>query len=83
MKKINFTKWARYTGILMLLVAFSATLTSCVVHTPNHHHSRGAKVPPGQAKKYYGERSAKRYAPGQQKKQYKKSKHNKGNKRGR
>lgn len=82
MKKINFTKWVRYTGILMLLVAFSATLTSCVVHHKTHRSER-RNLPPGQAKKYYGERSAKRYAPGQQKKQHKKSKHNKGNKRGR
>lgn len=79
MKKINFTKWVRYTGILMLLATFSATLTSCVVHSTRHNHSREAKVPPGQAKKYYGDKSAKSYAPGQQKK----NKHNKGNKHGR
>lgn len=68
MKKINFKKLVRYSGLLMLLLAFSASLTSCVVHTPSHRQHRSAKVPPGHAKKYYGDRSAKRYAPGQQKK---------------
>lgn len=71
MKK-NLGKIARYAFITLLLISFSTTLTSCVVHSPskNRHHS--SKMPPGQHKKVHGDRSAKRYAPGQQKKQYKK-----------
>lgn len=70
MKKINIKKLVRYSGLLMLLLAFSVSLTSCVVHTPSHHKHRSAKVPPGHAKKFYGDKSAKRYAPGQQKKKH-------------
>jgi hypothetical protein len=40
-------------------------LSSCVVHAPP---GRSSKVPPGQAKKAYGAKSAKPFAPGQQKK---------------
>lgn len=71
MKK-SLGKIARYAFISLLLISFSATLISCVVHSPskNRHHS--SKMPPGQHKKVHGDRSAKRYAPGQQKKQYKK-----------
>lgn len=68
MKKINFKKLARYSGLLMLLFAFSLSVTSCVVKTPHHHEKR--KLPPGQEKKLRGDRSAKRYAPGQQKKKH-------------
>jgi len=39
------------------------SFSSCYTHGPRHGH-----VPPGQAKKIYGGKSAKRYAPGQQKK---------------
>ncbi len=55
--------------ILIAVMAFS--VSSCYVSD----HRRG-HVPPGQAKKRYGGKSAKRYAPGQQKKKYK---NNKGN----
>ena len=40
-------------------------LASCTVH---HRHPRTGTLPPGQAKKVTGSKSAKPYAPGQQKK---------------
>lgn len=40
-------------------------LSSCLVHRTAGNSS---KVPPGQAKKAYGTKSAKPFAPGQQKK---------------
>lgn len=52
------------------------------VHYPDgkvrypHDNSQAEKwMPPGHAKKLYGEKSAKRFAPGQQKKKYKEHKH--------
>ena len=53
-------------------------LTSCVVHDSRHKQVKyrkynNTKLPPGQAKKVYGG-SATDYAPGQQKKHYKKNK---------
>jgi len=35
-------------------------------------------LPPGKAKKVYGDKSAKRHAPGQKKKKYKKAKRGRG-----
>lgn len=89
MKKFNINKLLRYTGIFALLVSFALTFTSCSVSTHNNSRNhRSGKVPPGHAKKHYGDKSAKRYAPGQQKKKYEKTKkvHSKKNnhkKRGR
>lgn len=82
MKKLFFNRTARFATVFILLLAFSATLTSCVVHR-NTHHTERRNLPPGQEKKLRGDRSAKRYAPGQQKKQYKQKKHHKSSKRGR
>ncbi|WP_164112618.1 MULTISPECIES: hypothetical protein [Sphingobacterium] len=53
--------------IFILLALFALSLSSCYVNKHPHGH-----VPPGKAKKVYGEKSAKRHAPGQQKKQHKK-----------
>ena len=67
--KINvFKKVARYAATALLFGAFSVSLTNCVVHTPRHNAPRHKQIPPGRHKKMHGERSAKRYAPGQQKK---------------
>lgn len=55
--------------IIMLLFAIS----SCYSHRHPHGH-----LPPGKAKKIYGDKSAKRHAPGQKKKKYKKAKKGKG-----
>ena len=48
----------------LLILALVISLGSC----STIHHSSSGKVPPGQAKKMTGSKSAKAYAPGQQKK---------------
>lgn len=54
------------TQITILLFAF--TLTNCAVKVgPSHTTVKTKKVPPGQAKKMTGEKSAKNYAPGHNK----------------
>lgn len=59
MKIAGFLKHLFITTLLALFI------TSCSVHT---HTSNSGKIPPGQAKKMSGSKSAKAYAPGQQKK---------------
>ncbi|PWV45863.1 hypothetical protein C7475_11280 [Chitinophaga sp. S165] len=56
--------------ILSLLFAFviSCTISACTYHATPHGNPHG--LPPGQAKKLTGSKSAKPYAPGQQKKRY-------------
>ncbi len=49
-------------GVLAAGILFS----SCVVHKNGNPHG----MPPGQQKKIYGTKSAKPFAPGQQKKGY-------------
>ncbi|MBD1428921.1 quinol oxidase subunit 4 [Sphingobacterium litopenaei] len=56
------------TYALVAIIALS--VTSCYT---NGRHAHG-HLPPGQAKKIYGDKSAKRHAPGQKKKNNKKSK---------
>lgn len=57
---------------ILLLFGFLTAATSC--HTPSRSRTtviltnQPAKMPPGQAKKVYGQQSAKQFAPGQQKK---------------
>ncbi|KAF2514848.1 hypothetical protein [Flavobacterium foetidum] len=60
---------AKYRKIVSALIVFSflaLSLNACSTHT--HVATRSGKVPPGQAKKMSGEKSAKAYAPGQRKK---------------
>jgi hypothetical protein len=52
----------KYAVITAFLILF---ISSCSVHTSS---SNSGKIPPGQAKKMQGSKSAKAYAPGQQKK---------------
>jgi len=54
----------------MLCVCVIFTIQSCVVATRTTQTPSG-NVPPGQAKKMTGSKSAKPYAPGQQKKKSK------------
>ena len=62
---IEFMKTRAIVMMLGLLLTFS----SCVVHTVHTTTTpAGSKLPPGQAKKVYGTKSAKPFAPGQQKK---------------
>jgi hypothetical protein len=54
------------TQILIILLAVS--LTNCSVHTGTYKTTtKTKKVPPGQAKKAAGAKSAKNYAPGHNK----------------
>ena len=66
--------------ILFLISAFLILGTSCMVVRPGYNRpsrtviiqtNRNGKIPPGQMKKITGAKSAKQYAPGQQKKQKK------------
>jgi len=56
------------TALLFTAIAMTACRTTKVYRKPVIVHS--SSLPPGQAKKITGEKSAKRYAPGQQKKSY-------------
>ena len=62
---------------LFLISAFLILGTGCTIVRPGYYHptrtviirtNPNGKVPPGQMKKKTGEKSAKHYAPGQQKK---------------
>lgn len=57
----------RTRGICTILIAFitGIFLSGCV---STHHGRHPHGMPPGQAKKVYGTKSAKPFAPGQQKK---------------
>ena len=48
------------------MIVFAFTLSNCTVGigTAHHNHAPAKKVPPGQAKKMTGQKSAKNYAPG-------------------
>lgn len=60
---------------LFLIAIFLVSATGCRVVRPHHHRSKtvivapnpSGKVPPGQVKKATGAKSAKEYAPGQNK----------------
>ncbi len=67
-------KTKRYFIVLLLLSVFLVFETGCAVIMPahhsnnTHHYSSKSKMPPGHAKKMTGAKSAKQYAPGQNKK---------------
>ena len=66
MKKIKLSK----SVITLLAILFAFSLSNCSVHVKGshpHHHNSSKKVPPGQAKKANGDKSAKNYAPGHNK----------------
>lgn len=65
--------------IIASTIALSLVLVSCsskrVAYDYDDYYGYrtapyGQTLPPGQAKKIYGDKNARRYAPGQQKKQY-------------
>ncbi|WP_293886931.1 MULTISPECIES: quinol oxidase subunit 4 [unclassified Sphingobacterium] len=59
------------TLALVLSAVIMISMSACYSTHHSHGHGRGPKkMPPGQAKKYYGERSAREFAPGQQKKKH-------------
>lgn len=60
-------KTSRFTTQI-LIVLFAITLTNCSVKVgPNHSSAKTKQVPPGQAKKMSGDKSAKNHAPGHNK----------------
>lgn len=60
------SKYTKFAVIIMVLLFVIVSMLSCVVqHSHSNHSSK--KIPPGQAKKMSGSKSAKAYAPGQQK----------------
>ena len=63
MKKIKLSK----LGMTLLVILFAFSLSNCSVHVRNSPPGQSKKVPPGQAKKANGDKSAKNYAPGQNK----------------
>jgi len=67
MKKIKCPRFVM--AILVLL--FAVSLSNCSIQTGTARSSRSTykakKLPPGHAKKIYGGKSAKRYAPGHNK----------------
>ncbi len=66
MKKIRNS---RFTAIILTLL-FAVSLSNCAIRIGNRTKTTYVKskpLPPGQAKKITGDKSAKRYAPGQNK----------------
>lgn len=62
-------KYSRFTAILLVAV-FAFSLSNCGVRvgtSSSRTSFKTKKLPPGQAKKINGDKSAKRYAPGQNK----------------
>jgi len=60
------SKYTKFAVIIMVLLFVIVSMLSCVVQH-SHSNSNSRKVPPGQAKKMSGSKSARAYAPGQQK----------------
>ena len=56
--------------IVLLTILFGGLVYSSCSHHHHHHHTKVKVLPPGQAKKITGSKSAKPYAPGQQKKRH-------------
>lgn len=52
--------------IVLLSILFGALVFSSCTHH-HHHYHKTKRIPPGHAKKITGSKSAKPYAPGQQK----------------
>lgn len=64
---MKMSKTQRFIAPIMIAL-FSITLTNCSVKVgPSHSTVKAKPLPPGQAKKITGEKSAKNYAPGHNK----------------
>jgi len=60
-------KYSRFILTFMVIV-FTVSISSCSIQTRTSRSTyKAKKLPPGQAKKIYGGKSAKRYAPGHNK----------------
>jgi len=66
-KNMKTSKYTRIAVIIMVLLFVLISVISCSTHIHTQGNGSG-KIPPGQAKKMSGSKSAKAYAPGQQKK---------------
>lgn len=64
MKKFTLSRF----GMTILIILFAFSISNCHVRmgTPIHSH-KVKRIPPGQAKKINGDKSAKKYAPGHNK----------------
>lgn len=64
---MKVTKTSKFT-LSLLVILFTLSLSSCSFRTTTHSSNYKAKrIPPGQAKKINGDKSAKHYAPGHNK----------------
>jgi hypothetical protein len=66
MKKFQDSRFAT----IILIAVFAISLSNCAVRLgtrSNRASYKSKQLPPGQAKKMNGDKSAKRYAPGQNK----------------
>jgi len=64
MKKIKCPR----SVMAILVLLFTVSLSNCSIQTRTSRSTyKAKKLPPGQAKKIYGGKSAKRYAPGHNK----------------
>ncbi|OMQ13421.1 hypothetical protein [[Flexibacter] sp. ATCC 35103] len=71
---MNKSRYTKVAVIIMVILFVAISVLSCSTHvhsgpSGNSSQSSNKKIPPGQAKKMSGSKSAKAYAPGQQKKQ--------------
>jgi len=72
--KTHYMKLKRYIFMILIAFLFSTASTSCRTAIFTKHSKTEVKtnakgeIPPGQEKKLKGEKSAKKYAPGQEKK---------------
>jgi hypothetical protein len=65
MKVIKASKFA----VTLMVIVFTVSLSSCSFRTTTPRSQyKSKRIPPGQAKKIHGDKSAKNYAPGQNKK---------------
>ena len=59
------SKYTKIAVIIMVILFVIVSMLSCTVHhTHNHSHHKSKKMPPGQAKKISGHKSAKSHAHG-------------------
>jgi len=63
------SKYTKIAVIVLVLLFLALSIISCSTHVHTTSQApTSKKIPPGQAKKASGSKSAKAYAPGQQKK---------------
>jgi hypothetical protein len=63
MEKFKLTRF----GMTILVILFAFSTSNCHLHMRSHKPHKAKSLPPGQAKKIHGDKSAKKYAPGQNK----------------